>query len=114
MNRLQNYINIFHYIYIIVMDKDEIIKKLAERNAKLEEELQATKEHLKKYTAPSYKKEYYENNKEVIKERNNKYKNTTNYKPTPEQVKLYNNRSYLKRKEKLKKELEEKHNNENI
>ena len=34
------------------MDKDEIIKELAEKNAKLEEELQATKEHLKKYTAP--------------------------------------------------------------
>ena len=28
------------------MDKDEIIKELAEKNAKLEEELQATKEHL--------------------------------------------------------------------
>jgi hypothetical protein len=45
------------------MDKDGIIKELAERNAKLEEELQATKEHLKKYTAPSYKKEYYEQSK---------------------------------------------------
>ena len=29
------------------MDKDEIIKELAERNAKLEEELPSTKEHLK-------------------------------------------------------------------
>ena len=37
-----------------------------------------------------------------------------NNKPTPEQVKLYNNRSYLKRKEKLQKELEEKQNDENI
>ena len=34
------------------MDKDEIIKELAEENAKLKEELQSTKEHLKKYTAP--------------------------------------------------------------
>jgi len=96
------------------MDDKTKIKELAEENAKLKEELQATKEHLKKYTAPSYKKEYYEKNKEVVKERNNKYKNTTNYKPTPEQIKLYNNRSYLKRKEKLQKELEEKTNNENI
>ena len=55
------------------MDKDEIIKELAEKNAKLEEELQATKEHLKKYTAPSYKKEYYEKNKDIINERNKKY-----------------------------------------
>jgi hypothetical protein len=96
------------------MDKDKRIKELEEKNTKLEEELRATKEHLKKYTAPSYKKEYYEKNKDAVKERNNKYKNNTNYKPTQEQVKLYNQHAYLKRKEKLKKELEEKQNKENI
>ena len=80
------------------MDKDEIIKELAEKNAKLEEELQATKEHLKKYTAPVSRKVYYENNKEVIKERVKKYNKDTNYKPTPEQKKEYNRQSYLKRK----------------
>ena len=89
------------------MDKDEIIKELAEENTKLKEELQATKEHLKKYTAPASRKEYYEKNKEVIKER------VKNYKPTPEQKKEYNRREYLKRKEKLK-EMEGKTNNENI
>ena len=93
---------------------EEKIKEILEENAKLKEELQATKEHLKKYTAPSYKKEYYEKNKDIIKERNNTYKQNNNYKPTPEQVKLYNQRSYLKRKEKLKKELEEKQNDKNI
>jgi hypothetical protein len=35
------------------MDKDKIIKELKEENVKLKEELQATKEHLKKYTAPA-------------------------------------------------------------
>ena len=40
---------------------EEKIKEILEENAKLKEELEATKEHLKKYTAPSYKKEYYEN-----------------------------------------------------
>jgi len=95
------------------MDKDEIIKELAEENAKLKEELLATKEHLKKYTAPVSRKEYYVNNKELINERNRKYKENTNYKPTPEQKKEYNKQSYLKRKEKLK-ELEEKTNNANI
>jgi hypothetical protein len=95
------------------MDKDEIIKELAEKNAKLEDELQATKEHLKKYTAPVSRKEYYVNNKQVINERNRKYKEDTNYKPTPEQKKEYNRQSYLKRKEKLKKKME-KSNNENI
>jgi len=96
------------------MDKDEIIKELAERNSKLEEELQVTKEHLKKYTAPVSRKVYYEKNKEVIKERVKKYNEDKNYKPTPEQKKEYNKQSYLKRKEKNTKEIEEKSNNENI
>ena len=51
------------------MDKDEIIKTLEEKNVKLEEELQATQEHLKKYTAPASRKVYYENNKEAVIER---------------------------------------------
>ena len=98
------------------MDKDEIIKALEEENTKLKDELQMTKEHLKKYTAPSYKKEYYEKNKDIIKERNANYKKNTNYKyiPTPEKKKEYARRAYLKKKEKLQKELEEKQNNENI
>ena len=86
------------------MDKDEIIKELAEKNAKLEEELQATKEHLKKYTAPASRKVYYENNKEAIKERVKKYK------PTPEQKKEYNKQAYLRKKENLKKETGEPQN----
>ena len=86
------------------MDKDEIIKELAEENAKLKEELQATKEHLKKYTAPASRKEYYEKNKEVIKER------VKNYKPTPEQKKEYNKQAYLRKKENLKKETGEPQN----
>ena len=96
------------------MDKDEKIKEILEENAKLKQELQETKEHLKKYTAPSSRKEYYEKNKDVIKERNRKYKKTTNYKSTPEQRNEYNKQSYLRRKEKLKKEMEEKQNSENI
>lgn len=100
------------------MDKDEIIKELAEKNAKLEEELQATKEHLKKYTAPASRKVYYENNKEKEKQRAKEYQQRTNYKsdykPTLEQKKEYNRREYLKRKENLKKEMEEKTDNENI
>ena len=40
------------------MDKDERIKELEDENAKLKDELQTTKEHLKKYTAPSYKRLY--------------------------------------------------------
>jgi hypothetical protein len=87
------------------MDKDEKIKKL-------EEELQAIKEHLKKYTAPSYKKGYYEKNKDVIKEKNNNYKQ--NYNPTPEQKKKWARTAYLNKKEKLQKKMEEKQNGANI
>ena len=98
------------------MENENIIKELKEKNAKLEEELQATKEHLKKYTAPLYKKNYYENNKDIIKERNNNYKKNTNYKyeATPEQKKEYARRAYLKKKERLQKENEENQNTKNI
>jgi hypothetical protein len=99
------------------MNVDELINKnklLEEDNAKLEEKLKATQEHLKKYTAPVSRKEYYVKNKEIINERNRKYKESTNYKPTPEQKKEYNRQCYLNRKEKHKKEIEEKYNNEKI
>ena len=90
------------------MDKDEKIKALEEENAKLQHELQVTREHLKKYTAPASRKIYYENNKERILEK-------MKANPTPsEKRKEYNKQSYLRRKEKLKKEMEEKSNNENI
>ena len=76
------------------MNKDEIIKTLEEKNAKLQEELQATKEHLKKYTAPEGRKEYYEKNKQHILEK-------MKAKPIPaEKRKEYNKKSYLRRKEK--------------
>ena len=92
------------------MENENIIKELAEENAKLKEELQSTKEHLKNYTASSYSKEYYEKNKDTIKERNAIYKKNTNYKydPTPEKKKEYARRAYLKKKENLQKETEEK------
>lgn len=93
------------------MNTDEKIKVLEEENARLKEELQATKEHLKKYTAPASRKVYYENNREAIKERVKKCREKKTYKSTPEQRKEYNRISYLRRKEKLK---EEKQNDENI
>ena len=114
---LKNIINRYKYffiIYSIVMDKDERIKELEEELQTTKQELQTTKEHLKKYTAPSSRKEYYEKNKEVIKERVKKCREKKTYKSTPEQRKEYNRISYLRRKEKQKKEMEEKQNTENI
>ena len=61
------------------MNNEELLNKLKiteEENKKLQDELIKTKEHLKKYTAPSSRKIYYENNKETIKERVKKYKPT--------------------------------------
>ena len=63
-----NYIkNIYHTI--LTMNVDELINKLKiteEENKKLQEGLNQTKEHLKKYTAPSNMKKYYQNHKEEI------------------------------------------------
>ena len=93
------------------MDKDLRISELEERVDQLESELQATKEHLKRYTAPDYSKELYEKNKEVHKQRVKDYQKRTNYKsnyqPTPEQKKEYARRAYLKKKEKLAQEKKE-------
>jgi len=80
------------------MNNDEIIQQLQDKLEKTKQELAVTKEHLKKYTAPSCKKQYYENNKEEIK---NKHKE---YKPTEEQKKKWARTAYLKKKEKLEKE----------
>ena len=74
----------------------DIISKLEEQIKQLTTELNETKEHLKKYTAPSRSKTYYENHKEKLLE---KMKKNT---PSPEQIKEKNKKAYLKRKEKLK------------
>jgi hypothetical protein len=79
------------------MDKDEIIKQLQDENALL-------KEQLNKYLLKN--KNYYENNKEEHKKRVKDYQEKTNYKATPEKQKEYNRISYLRRKERLKKEQE--------
>ena len=51
------------------MDKDEIIRLLQEENSLLKTELESTKIHLKKYTAPARNRKHYEANKELIKSR---------------------------------------------
>jgi hypothetical protein len=88
------------------MDYQEKIKELEEEILRLNNELQKTKEHLKKYTAPESRKKYYEQNKEKIKERVNEYKKNTNYiyEATSDQKKEYARRAYLKKKNKLKNE----------
>ena len=74
---------------------DDIVSKLEQQIKQLTDELNETKEHLKKYTAPSRSKTYYENHKEELLEK------MKNYTPSPEKIKEKNKKAYLKRKEKL-------------
>jgi hypothetical protein len=93
------------------MDYEDIIKEnqlLKEMNEKLLKELEETKEHLKKYTAPSYKKIYYENNKEEIKQKSREYRQT--HQPSEEQKKKWARTAYLNKKAKLEKEKSESQN----
>ena len=98
---------------------EERIKELEEENLRLtaenesiSETLNKTKVHLKRYTAPVNRKEYYEKNKEEYIRRAKEYRERTNYKPTQEQKKEYNRNAYLRRKEKMKKALEEEKKDE--
>ena len=89
------------------MDNPEviaIIKKYEEQIATLETQLNDTKEHLKKYTAPSNMKKYYENHKEEIKKKVKAYKEQTNYTTPKDVIKERNKRAYQKRKEKIGKD----------
>ena len=82
-----------------------LLLKYEELQKEYELKINELKEHLKKYTAPASRKLYYEKNKEQILER-------IKANPTPpDKRKEYNKESYLRRKEKLKKE---KINYENI
>ena len=72
------------------------IKHLEEKNAILEKELNDTKEHLKKYTAPKRSKVYYENHKEEIQLK------TKDRVIPQDKKKEYNKNYYLRKKEKNK------------
>jgi hypothetical protein len=109
----ENYIKI--NCYIILMNNEELIKEINILKGELEKtknELVETKEHLKKYTAPSNMKKYYQNHKEEIIKRVKEYKEKNNYKPNinKEKRKEYNKLAYQKRKEKIEKEKMEKEN----
>ena len=76
-------------------EENEMLKK---ENEHLKNKVIELEEKLKKYTAPSRSKIYYENHKEELLEKMKKYK------PTPEQIKERNKKAYLKKKEKVEQE----------
>jgi len=86
------------------MNIDDVLNKVKI----LEEENKDLKEKLKKYTAPTRSKVFYENHKEEILEQNKEYKKKTNYYDnlSPEKKKEYARTAYLNKKEKLKKQQE--------
>ena len=75
------------------------IQLLEEENIQLKKKLQETSEHLKKYTAPSRHKTYYENHKEDILTKQK------DYVVSVEKKKEYARTAYLNKKEKLKKNI---------
>ena len=82
----------------------KIIQLLQEENEKLKNDLYETKEHLKKYTAPAYKKIYYENNKEEIKQKVKEYNEKNNHIVSKDVISERNKKAYQKKKEKEKME----------
>jgi len=91
---LQN-IKVTHYYNCIIMSTLELENQQLKKELEdLKVELQKTKEHLKKYTAPERNKIYYETHKEEHK------KNVKAY-LTPERRKEYN-KTYYEKKRALK------------
>ena len=87
------------------MSVEELFKEiyfLKEENEKIKLELQETKEHLKKYTAPIRCKTFYEKHKEEIKLKVKEYKEKTDYDKNISKDKKseYNKKAYQKKKEK--------------
>ena len=78
------------------MDELQLLKQ---ENEEMKNKIIELEERLKKYTAPSRSKTYYENHKEELLEKMKKYKQT------PEQIKERNKKAYLKRKEKMENSL---------
>jgi hypothetical protein len=76
------------------MDINQLLQKIKD----LEEENKRLKEHLKKYTAPTRNKTFYENHKEELKEKAREYRKKTGYKPSKEKRREYARRYYLKKK----------------
>ena len=94
-------------ISILSMDDKARIEYLENKVNDLEGELEETKAHLKRYTAPESRKTYYTKHREEELQRAKEYRAKTKRKtkPTPEQVKRYN--ATARAKLKLKKEMGE-------
>ena len=77
--------------------ENQILKETLEKTTN---ELIKTKEHLKKYTAPTRSKKYYEHHNDEILKRQKEYNKAYMKELDPEKIKEYNKRAYQKRKQK--------------
>jgi len=79
------------------MDENILLKN---KINELEKEIIELKEHLKKYTAPTRYKKYYENHKEELLQKNKEYREKNNYQYiiSSDRKKEYNKKAYLKKK----------------
>jgi len=77
-----------------------LLLKYEELQKEYELKINELKEHLKKYTAPSRNKKYYENHRDEIIQKSKEYKEKTGNKKVvlPEKIKEYNKKAYEKRK----------------
>jgi hypothetical protein len=71
-----------------------------EKITALQQEIQALKTQLEKYTNNERHRKYYEKNKERVKENAKQYLNKLK-EENPDKLKEYRHRDYLKRKEKI-------------
>ena len=74
-------------------------QKLSE-NDLLKKEVEILTDHLKKYTAPTRSKKYYEHHKDEILKRQKEYNKAYMKELDPEKIKENNKRAYQKRKQK--------------
>jgi hypothetical protein len=77
-----------------------LLLKYEELQKEYELKINEIKEHLKKYTAPSRNKKYYENHRDEIIQKSKEYKEKIGNKKVilPEKIKEYNKKAYEKRK----------------
>jgi hypothetical protein len=77
-----------------------LLLKYEELQKEYELKINELKDHLKKYTAPSRNKKYYENHRDEIIQKSKEYKEKTGNKKvvSPEKIKEYNKKAYEKRK----------------
>ena len=81
-------------------DYKNLYENTLSENILLKKEIDFLNDRLKKYTAPSRSKKYYDQHKDEILEKQKEYNKAYMKALDPEKIKEYNKRAYQKRKQK--------------